>query len=132
MTATAAPVSRNVTDVFNTLEALYKGQGGNLQHTYSPDATPAEKQALRTILARLDGEPDVQGLVDLMREYFNTYRVNGWRIVSWQVNTAVGLLARCERSVREHQAAMRSGSTAPGHSSPRCLTEDTDGECVCR
>jgi hypothetical protein len=133
--------------VFESLKAIH---GRDLTDTYSADASQATKDRLRMRLAEYAAGPmsvEMAGIVILLRRYFNTYRVRQWRIVEWQCVAALGLLGRVAETVAETQArqereradaAFRARMARQSerashlqHGDPRCLTEQTDGECVC-
>lgn len=131
--------------VFNSIRAMATGT----IEGYQADATPDTKARLRMRLAEYDAQPPMRDLVLLVRRYFNTYRQNDWRLVEWQVAAALRLLAtvadaldedpcaNCTRNLRDHDTWQRREcerqhrASFVQHGDPRCLTEDTDGECVC-
>jgi hypothetical protein len=149
MTATTLPVrtapltaetpldGTPLVQVFNTLRAY----GPRTLDGYQIDATPDTKARLRMRLEEYSGQhADMANVVLLVRRYFNTYRQNGWRIAEWQVTAALKLLAtvaeacdeaRKDELFRARLARRSEAASHIQHGDPRCLTEATDGECVC-
>jgi hypothetical protein len=132
-----------LTQVFNTLRAYGPSR---LNDAWHRDASDVTKDRLRLRLGEYEAQDaDLSNVVLLVRRYFNTYRQNGWRIVEWQVLAALKLLATVAEAVeakdaeqarkdelaRARWARQAEAASHVQHGDPRCLTEATDGECVC-
>jgi hypothetical protein len=132
-------------EVANSLRAIHLGGGGTVDAT---PAQPASKDRLRLRLAEYAAGSTslpMASIILLTRRYFNTARTAGQAIAEWEVAGALRLLANVadgmDQAAREREAADRAAREAQArrdnrwahvqHGNPRCLTEETDGECVC-
>lgn len=130
-TATTPLGTDALIEVFNTLKAF----GPRRIDGYQADATPATKARLRMRLDEYGKQDGMGDVVLLVRRYFNTYRSSDWRIVEWQVTAALKMLGTVSEALdapaTEAQRRRDARWDHVQHGDPRCLTEETDGECVC-
>lgn len=141
-TATTPLPVRDRHSVFTTLDAIYRHNSGG-RPAFGAGLLPASREAKDDLRRSLDAAQGADDVVLLVRRYFNTLRTEGVMIVAWQVWAAERLLTistvrgeaarrREARRLAREQYGNPDQGTAPGHGSRRCLTEATDGECVCR